>query len=154
MVKYTKRRKTGGGVNCFNKYGESAEFNGIRCGPNYPFKASIRGQPTCGNTAFTLIKMCESNDESIQKEQVNGKCEDGFKEIIQCSREKGVPTNMSTTGNTLISEYESQLNTPYNSPINSPRSSNASLSSLGGKRRRTRKNKRGGRKTRKHYRRK
>ena len=155
MVKYTKRRKTGGRVKCFNKYGSSADFDGIRCSPNYPFKAAdATGRPTCDNTAFTLIKMCESKDESIQKQQVNGKCEDGFTEIIQCSREKSVPTRNPTMGNTSYDEYVSALNSPSSSASSSPRSSFASVSSQGGKRRRTRKNNRRGRKTRKHSRRK
>jgi len=155
MVKYTKRRKIGGGVKCFNKYGESAEFNGLRCTPNYPFKAAAAtGRPTCDKTAFTLIKMCESKDESIQKQQVNGKCEDGFTEIIQCSKEKSVPTGNNTMGNNpSYGELVSALNTPASSPITSPRSSFESLPQ-GGKRRRSRKNKRRGRKSRKHSRRK
>jgi hypothetical protein len=154
MVKYTKRRKIGG-VTCYNKYKAFAEFDGDKCSGNYPFpNASATNRPTC-NTGFTLIKMCENSDGSkiIQPDET-GKCMDNYTEIIQCSKVANVPISNNTMRNPSYDEFVSAVSTPSNSPISSPRSSFASISSQGGKRRRTRKNKRHRRKTRKHYRRK
>lgn len=180
MVKYTKRRKIrGGNVKCANESSEIAEFDeGYVCGGNYPYSVytSREGKDLiqCPNDKERILK-CKNNKAHVRyPEQPSGKCPDGYNEIYSCASKTGserstakITHNYNPSIQYYSNQYEeltgkqSPLNSTANSPITSPRSSSessfeSSFESLpqGGKRRRTRKNKRRGRKSRKHYRRK
>jgi hypothetical protein len=176
MVKYTKRRKIrGGNVKCANESSEIAEFeDGHVCGGNYPLPVytSREGKDLiqCPNDKERILK-CKNNKAHVRyPEQPSGKCPDGYNEIYSCTSKTGserstakITHNYNPSIQYYSNKYEEMTGkqSPLNSPITSPRSSSessfeSSFESLpqGGKRRRTRKNKRRGRKSRKHYRRK
>uniref|UniRef100_A0A6C0DH19 Uncharacterized protein n=1 Tax=viral metagenome TaxID=1070528 RepID=A0A6C0DH19_9ZZZZ len=166
MVKYTKRRKIrGGNVKCANESSEIAEFDeGYVCRGNYPYSVYTNSEGKdfiqCPDNQERIIK-CKNNKGDIRYPQLSGKCLDGYNEIYSCAYKSGVERSTAKiTHNTPIQKLSEKFEeltgrqSPLNSPDSSPRSSFASVSSQGGKRRRTRKNKRRGRKTRKHSRRK
>jgi hypothetical protein len=115
------------------------------------------------------VVKCINNEGDIRYPENSGKCPTNYYKFYDCRELSGIQRSTAKiphntpidvyskryeqlTGNQ--SPFNSTPNSPLNSAINSPRSSFASVSSQGGKRRRSRKNKRRGRKTRKHSRRK
>jgi hypothetical protein len=175
MVKYSKRRKIGGNMN---------SFNGIVCGKDendeqviaefgdrvscdktdYPFfKRYTNEQVTCDENKIVTQKCKNIDDDStrdsidcIKGEYLANVCD--FPKDLKCSgtnqrlvkkcqnKKSGniIDKNVCGEGEIIIKTCE----TP------SHLRQTESRLSQGGKRRRTRKNKRRGRKSRKHYRRK
>ena len=166
MVKYTKRRKIRGGyVKCGNMYNEIAEYkDGHVCGGNYPYSVYTNRKGIdhvkCPDGQEVVPKCINNEDKITLPVSESGKCGDGYRLVHDCGIVPGFqrPTAKITHNIPIqkLSERFEEITgrqSPLNSPDSSPISSFESLPQ-GGKRRRTRKNKRRGRKSRKHYRRK